>query len=187
MSSPVSTAAAALTPRVSRRRRSLAACIDFLVALAIGLLASSTLGHWAASRAAVMLRVGEPDSLWRGPAPLLLGAIGNLTYALPLVLLLVVLPEATLGVGPGKSATGLRIVPLHRPRSALRMLRYLVKCVPGLAWLLALSLAEPWTLALFVASLLWFTVGCLPWLRGGQALHDRLAGTQVVAERSPHM
>lgn len=169
------------------RRRFLAACCDGILAVVLGLLLSSTLGTWAASRAAQILQVGDADGFWRGPVPLMLGAIGNLTYALPLLPLLVVLPEALLGVGPGKLLTGLHIVALKTARKRSRMIRFLLKCAPCLAWLLALSVRQPWTLSLFVASLVLFTAGWLPLLRRGEALHDRLAQTQVQASRSQHV
>ena len=187
MPADVATAEPQWTRATFTRRRYLAACIDSALAVLLGLLLSSTLGQWAAERAAVLLRVGEPDTIWQGPLPLMLGAIGNLSYSAPILLFLVVLPEAAVGIGPGKAATGLCILPVASRRPFRLVLRFLLKAAPCLVWFLALSAGQPWTLALFVVSLLLFTGGCLPLLYRRNALHDRWAQTRVVEKRSSRM
>ena len=174
-----------LLEAASLRKRFLAAGCDFALALLLGFLLLSTVGDWAATRAAQLFRVGEPDSAWQGPVPLMLGAIGNLMYALPLTLLLVLVPEALWGGAAGKSLTGLRVVSMPPANTHRLRIRFLIKCAPCLAWALALALAQPWTISVFVLSCLVIVLGSLPLLRHSIALHDRLARTQVQPIR-PH-
>ena len=89
--------------------RVLSGTIDALVGLLLAMLLSGTTGRWFAGRSFVMLSIGSPDTFWRGPIPMVIGIFGVLVYGLPFALLLVLLPEALFGAGPGKWALGLAV------------------------------------------------------------------------------
>jgi hypothetical protein len=168
-------------------RRFLAALCDSILVVLLGLLLWSSLGQWAATRATQLLRIGQPETFWHGPIPLLLGVIGNLTYALPVLSLIILLPEAVGGSGAGKLATRLRIVGLDPAGGHSLQKRYAVKCAPCLVWLGALSIGQTWTLWVLGAAVTMACLGMLPVLGGRPTLHDRLARTQVRANDAHRM
>jgi hypothetical protein len=162
--------------------RVLSGAIDALVGLLLAMLLSGTTGRWFAGRSFVMLSIGSPDTFWRGPVPMVIGIFGPLVYGLPFALLLVLLPEALAGAGPGKWALGLSVAAPdcgEGPRGR-RWLRWIIKCA-GL-WSMALALVLGSAPVAGLACLLAASVllGCLPAAAGASlALHDRLAGTSV--------
>jgi uncharacterized RDD family membrane protein YckC len=156
--------------------------MDLLVAGVCALLLSGSPGRWFARRAVVTLSIGTQDTLWRGPVPMVLGILGEFVYVLPLALLLVLLPEAVFGAGPGKWALGLHVAAADgsEPGARRRLLRYTVKCCAPWVMVLALvagsmALAE----AAFGAGAVVLAGLVLAAGRQRQALHDRLSGTAV--------
>ncbi len=178
--------------RTSRRVgfgfRILSGVIDFIFAVLLALPLSRTLGEWFAGRAVVMLSIGSPDTLWTGPIPMALGAIGELVYVLPLAWLLILMPEIFFGAAAGKWMLGIRILPatsvrLRSDRTPLvaGFVRWVVKCAGLLSMTLALVLgsgvAAVVAFGVSVSVLAGFFVTIQP---KSDALHDRLAGTTVV-------
>ena len=163
-------------------RRFAAASIDAVAVIVLGMLLANTAGDWAAARTGIVLRVAQPDTFWVGPLPMVLGAIGNLVYGLPLNLLLVLLPEAFEGRGLGKLATRLRVTPLA-PDGTTTVLRrrLLYKCAPCLLALASMLTLQLWLAVLAVAAAIVLFLGALPLLWDSPALHDRLAGTRLRA------
>lgn len=158
-------------------RRLAAAAVDALLALLLAVLLAPTAGRWLAGRAALALRVGEPGSPWTGGLPLALGAVGELTYGLPLALTLVLLAEPLAGRTFGHARTGLA------PQGGRPWLRFAVK---GLgAWGPTLALASgSWPATAAAAALGAIALaGAAPLLAGGRTLHDALAGTRIVLLR----
>jgi uncharacterized RDD family membrane protein YckC len=132
-------------------RRLLATSIDVLIALALCfLLSNGRVGYFFASRAVVMLRIGSPDTLWKGPIPMILGILGPFVYVLPLSILLVLLTEPLTGTSPGKLWLGLKVVPNDHAQvfSKRLWLRFVVKASPFWGMVVAL-LSGSWVLALF--------------------------------------
>lgn len=82
--------------------RSVAAGLDGLAGVAAGLFLSQLVGDYFSQRAVVMLRIGDPDSFFRGPIPMVLGIFGELVFTLPLAFLLIQLVEPVLQGSPGK-------------------------------------------------------------------------------------
>ncbi len=178
--------------RTSRRvgfgLRTLSSVIDFIFAALLALPLSRTLGEWFAERAVVMLAIGSPDTIWRGPIPMALGAIGELVYVLPLAWLLVLMPEIFFGAAAGKWILGIRILPatrvtLRSDRTPLvaGFVRWAAKSAGLIAVTLALVLgsgvAAVVAFGVSVSVLAGFVVTVQP---KSDALHDRLAGTTVV-------
>jgi hypothetical protein len=92
-------------------RRVMANGIDLVIGLALGLALSNTVvGFFFASRAVVMLRIGAPDTIWKGPIPMILGILGPFVYGLPFAILVVLLAEPLVGTSPGKALLGLSVV-----------------------------------------------------------------------------
>ena len=111
---------------------------------------------------------------------MVLGAIGNLVYAIPLNLLLVLLPEALVGRSLGKLSTHLQVTSLvpEATADALRR-RLLCKCAPCLMALVAMITLQRWLAFLAVAAVLVLWIGAIPLLWGRSPLHDHLAGTRL--------
>ena len=163
--------------------RLLALAIDGVFALVIAVLLSSTTGRWFAGRSVVMLSIGSPDTFWRGPIPMMMGILGSLVYGLPFAALLVMLPEAILGVGVGKWAARLRIAAADGSPVGARTLwlRWCIKCA-GL-WGMTLALVLGWSPVAFLtlAASAVVIAGFLSVFGHKRlALHDRLSGTVVV-------
>ncbi len=125
-------------------RRLAAAAIDFVLGLTLGLLLSQTrVGVFFAERAVVMLRIGNPDTIWKGPIPMIMGYLGTLVYVLPLAFLLVALVRPVTGRSPGTAL--LRVA----PNDAKRPLWYETAIRTMTLWgLIASLLAGSWQLAL---------------------------------------
>jgi len=122
-------------------RRVAARVIDVGLALLLGFIfALGPVGTLFARRAVVMLRIGEPGTLWKGPIPMLMGIAGTFVYALPLAFLLVALAAPAVGASPGELL--LRVRPRGVENRAAR-------------WRQAIVLATPWwglTAALLIGS-----------------------------------
>ena len=89
-------------------RRRIAGGIDALAGLLLGFAFSNTpVGYFFATRAVVMLRIGAPDTWWKGPIPMLMGIAGTFVYALPFAFLVVALSEPVFGNSPGRALLGL--------------------------------------------------------------------------------
>jgi hypothetical protein len=164
--------------------RRLAACAADGAAglLLAGLLAPVT-GRVCAARVVVMFRIDSPQSLWKGPVPMLLGNVGDLAYGFPLALLLLLAAGALLGASPGEALLRLRVAGAGDGAAGAgrRWLRLLLLAAPLWLWNLAL-VAAAWQLAAASAgAFALLALGWLPVLAGGRAFHDRLAGTRVVA------
>jgi hypothetical protein len=124
--------------------------IDLLIGLMLGLALSNTVvGFFFASRAVVMLRIGAPDTIWKGPIPMILGILGPFVYGLPFAILLVLLAEPLVGASPGKALLGLTVRPCGAGMLTRRQRwrRAIVKATPF--WGLSIALlAGSWVLAL---------------------------------------
>jgi len=93
-----------------RFRRLAAAAIDVLAGAALGLfLSQSRVGIYFAERAVVMLHIGSPGTVWKGPIPMIMGYLGTFVYTLPFALLLVFVIEPAIGTSPGKKL--MRVTP----------------------------------------------------------------------------
>lgn len=164
-----------------------AAAVDGAVALALTLPLSTTfLGSFFASRAVVTLRIGQPGTLWKGPIPMVLGAVGEVTYLLPFVAAVVWSLDVWGGATVGKRLFGLRVATGSGGRAgvATRLRRFAVQAVGAWGWTLSL-LAGSWILAV-VATLgggVAMAASLLALGPSKRALHDRIAGTVVVRKR----
>ena len=56
--------------------RAVAAAIDGAAALALAVLLSTTSGTYFARRAVEAFRIGSPETLWKGPVPMIGGLLG---------------------------------------------------------------------------------------------------------------
>jgi uncharacterized RDD family membrane protein YckC len=162
--------------------RAAAGGVDLAAGLAASLALAPSVGIFFARRAVVTLRIGDPDTLWQGPLPLLLGLFGEVVYLLPFTLLLAWLLDPLTGATAGKRLFGLR-VRAHDGRPATRPTlwrRSAVQTVGLWGWTLAL-LTGRWEIAA-LASLAGGVVvaGSLAALGPASlALHDRLSRTSV--------
>jgi uncharacterized RDD family membrane protein YckC len=146
------------------------------------LLLSSSLGLFFARRAVVTLRIGEPDTLWRGPIPLLLGVVGEVVYLLPFALLLAWILDPLTGATIGKRLAGLRVRGMDgAPASGRARWGRSAIQTAGL-WGLTLALvAGRWEIVV-LATLAGGVVLAGSLLAVGPAsltLHDRVSGTSV--------
>ena len=96
-----------------RGRRAGAFVVDLFLAAVLATLLRSTVGEWFAHRAVDALAIGEPDTLWRGGVPMVLGAVGNWFYGLPFAMLLLQAPRLLLGTTPGRALVR---IPVDRDR-----------------------------------------------------------------------
>jgi uncharacterized RDD family membrane protein YckC len=162
--------------------RAAAAGIDLSAGIAAALILRSSVGMFFARRAVVTLRIGEPDTLWKGPLPLVMGTFGEVVYLLPLTLFLVWSLDPMTGATIGKRLLGLRVCDDDgQPASQQRLwLRSALQTAGFSGWTLAL-LAGRWEIAV-LASLAGGIVllGSLSALGPASlALHDRLTHTSV--------
>lgn len=170
-------------------RRAAAGALDGLLCLAAAVPLARTLGYYFAERAVVTLRIGAPDSWWRGPVPLLLSTVGELTYLLPAVAgVLLALTEGVWRRSPGKALLGLEIRARGgaAPGRALRWRRLALKAAP--LWGAAAALVAGSSRLLVAAAALGalLLAGCLAALAPSRlALHDRLTGTEVARVPRP--
>jgi hypothetical protein len=130
-------------------RRFAAALVDLAAASLLGFAAAVTpVGTFFATRAVVMLHIGEPGTLWRGPIPLLMGIAGTFVYSLPCAMLMVALIEASAGRSPGQALLRIPVIPGTQPGSAgERWRRVLIGAAPWWGLTAALLLGS-WQLAL---------------------------------------
>ncbi|MFI5243951.1 MAG: hypothetical protein ACHQQR_01915 [Gemmatimonadales bacterium] len=131
-------------------RRLIAVALDALAALLLGVLLSNTpVGDFFARRAVVMLRIGAPGTIWKGPIPMLMGIAGRFVYVLPVALLAVALCEPVFGNSPGRAMLGL-VPGTVDGESRSRLQRYGRALVTAAPWwgLTAALLAGSWVLAL---------------------------------------
>jgi uncharacterized RDD family membrane protein YckC len=162
--------------------RAAAASVDFVVGLAAALTMRSGIGIFFARRAIATLRIGAPDTSWKGPLPLMIGTFGEVVYLLPFVLLLVWILDPLTGATIGKRLLGLRVRDADgQPASRQRLwVRSALQTAGLWGWTLAL-LAGRWEIAV-LASLAGGIVllGSLVALGPASlALHDRLSRTSV--------
>jgi len=178
-------AAIAASPR-SIWIRGVAGVVDLVLAVVLALLLQSTSGELLAGRAAILFRVGQPDTLWTGTVPLVLGAASHLVYGYPLAFLLVTLPEGWSGASAGKLLTR-SVVADARGSVTSRGLRWrrLLWKASG-AWIFLLALLTTWWPLAVLAVLAGVVValGCLAALGPSRrTLHDRISGSTVVRAR----
>ena len=181
-SSPPTGVPGAVARRAGFWIRAAAACLDAALGFALSLVLASSIGLFFARRAVVTLRIGEPDTLWKGPLPLMLGIIGEVVYLLPFTLLLVWILDPLTGATLGKRLLGLRVrdaegQPISWQR---RWYRTSVQTFGLWGWTLAL-LAGRWEIAA-LASLGGGVVLAGSVVALGPkslALHDRLSRTSV--------
>jgi hypothetical protein len=158
--------------------RLLAMAADGFLGLLLSLiLATSPIGHFFSARAVTLLRIGQPDSWFQGPAAMVIGMMGELVFVMPLGFALALMPEALVAWGLGKRLVRIRIAGTDGRSLALR---YLIKTMP--LWLSVIALLSGlWVieqLAMVAAVVL--IPGLLRSLFGSaSALHDRVAGTQL--------
>jgi hypothetical protein len=165
-------------------RRLIADILDLLVAAALAIALSNTgVGTYFASRAVVMLRIGAPDTLWKGPIPMMMGIAGTFIYALPIAILFVQLCEGAVGTSLGKAMLGVTIGPtangMVSRRHAWR--RAVIKSTP--CWGLTLALlAGSWMLALVFAIVAVAMLGnfALALVTSTRPVHDAWSGTRVI-------
>lgn len=157
------------------------------VGFVASLVLASSIGTFFARRAVVTLRIGDPDTLWKGPLPLMLGAVGEVVYLLPVVLFVVWALDPLTGATVGKRLLRLRVrdagcQPASRQR---RWCRSVLQTAGLWGWTLAL-LTGRWGIAV-LASLAGTVVlvgSLLALAPASLALHDRLSGTSVCRTRS---
>ena len=162
--------------------RAAAASLDTGVGFAASLVLASSIGTFFAHRAVVTLRIGDPNTLWKGPLPLMLGAVGEVVYLLPFALFVAWVLDPLTGATVGKRLLGLRVrnadcQPASRKR---RWFRSALQTVGLWGWTLALVTGR-WEIAV-LASLAGSVVfvGSLVALGPTSfALHDRLSRTSV--------
>lgn len=164
--------------------RLLAASIDALLGVVLGFLLSfSRIGNFFAERAVVMLKIGSPDTIWKGLIPMIMGILGPFFYVLPLSLLLVFLIEPLTGASLGKRILRLKIVLENKGVVSREKLWYRSAIKSVLFWgLVAGLLFGSWVVAL-CSVVLGFAVFCsivLPLFSSCRPLHEALSQTSVI-------
>jgi len=170
-------------------RRLAAALVDVLLALALALALAPTLGRWFAARSVPTFRIGEPDTLWRGPVPLVLALLGPLVYGVPFAAWIVRLAEPLFGASPGQRLLGLEVRSARGGPAAAgaRVRRFLFATAPwGLATL-ALAAGRWEVMAAAGVAALAVAVGWVGVIvsGGGRGLPDRAAGTRLARRERP--
>ena len=161
-----------------------AACIDILIGVAVGFLLSFTkVGFFFASRAVVLLKIGNPDTLWKGPIPMIMGILGPFVYVLPLSILLIFMIEPLTGASPGKRILRLRIIQEDNEVLSKKKLWYRSAIKASCFWgLVAALLFGNWILA-FCSVVSGCVVLCsmvLSLFSSLMLLHDSLFNTSVI-------
>lgn len=155
---------------------------DAAVGFAASLVLAPSVGVFFARRAVVTLRIGDPDTLWQGPLPLMLGIVGEVVYLLPFTLLLAWLLDPLTGATVGKRLLGLRVRDADGQPATRQTLwrRSAFQTVALWGWTLALVTGR-WEIAV-LASLAGgvMVMGTLAALGPASlALHDRVGRTSV--------
>jgi uncharacterized RDD family membrane protein YckC len=170
----------ALTRRAGFLIRAAAAALDAAIGLAATLLLSSSIGLFFARRAVVTLHIGDPHTLWKGPLPFILGAIGEVVYLMPFIFLLVWILDPLTGATLGKRVFRLRVRATDgRPASTARRWYRCALQTAGLWGFTIALLAGSWQLAA-IATVAGAIVLVGSFAAAGPsslALHDRLSGT----------
>ena len=167
--------------------RAVAALVDVIAGVVLCLLLSTSAGVLLSAGAVSAFEIGSPDTIWKGPIPMVISIHGSFFYGFPFALLLVWLTEPISGVTLGKFLFRLRVERAdgeHGSRAALWK-RTLVK-TSGL-WLMTLALlVGRWELLVLSA-----VAGCVTLLGlflalgpTHRSLHDRIAGPCVVVRRN---
>ena len=137
------------------------------------------MGAWFAAGAAAALHVGQPGSPWTGVLPMLLGAVGTVTYSTPAAVVLLGLMEPLFGTSPGKILFRLYIVNPHPDAPWRPWIRFACKTSGAGILCAAFALQSgPLAGAGVVVSLLALAGGSAA-LAGAGAWYDRVAGTGV--------
>lgn len=160
-----------------------AATIDLAAGLFLALaLAPTAVGYYFATRAVVLLRIGEPDTWFQGPAALVIGLLGEFVFALPLALMLVLLPDAFGWRSLGKRLFGFRVV-AARPSGLV--VRFSLAGSPLWLSTLALVLGDWWIVELaMIAALVLGLSGLMGCLSRSPSLMRRITGTELASEES---
>ena len=170
----------ALTRRAGFLIRAAAATIDAGTGVAAALLLSSSIGLFFARRAVVTLHIGDPHTLWKGPLPFLLGAIGEVVYLMPFTSQLVWILDPLTGATIGKRIFRLRVrgTDGQSASKAARWYRSALQTA-GLWGLTLALLAGSWPLALAatIAGAIALVGSFAAAGPSSLALHDRLSGT----------
>ncbi len=113
------------------------------------MLSQTRVGIFFAERAVVMLHIGSPGTVWKGPIPMIMGYLGTLVYVMPLAVLLVMLLEPVTGASPGKRLFRLAVVESEDPVVARRVRwRRAAMQLSPIAGLVVALLVGSWQLAL---------------------------------------
>jgi uncharacterized RDD family membrane protein YckC len=165
-------------------RRAAAAAVDAALGCAVCVLFAKSAGVFFARQAFVTLRIGQPDTWWTGPVPLVLGMFGEVVYFLPVALFLAWLLDPATGATIGKRLFAIQVRAADGAHASVarRFARTIVQTVGLWGWAIALALGS-WQLAVLAgASQLAILAGTLLALgRTRLMLHDRISGTSVYA------
>jgi hypothetical protein len=157
-------------------------CLDIVFVVLLSVLLTRFTGKFFARRSVLMLKIGTPESIWRGTIPMIISAAGYFFFGLPFSALLVLLPETFIGASPAKLIFRVRILEVGSRHPHLKNLisRFAIKS--ALAWGLVLALLVG-SLPLAIASIAIGAVvfiGCFLALGSAKlSLHDRITRTAV--------
>jgi uncharacterized RDD family membrane protein YckC len=143
-------------------------------------LLSSSIGLFFARRAVVTLHIGDPHTLWKGPLPFILGAIGEVVYLIPFTFLLVWILDPLSGATVGKRLLRLRVRRTDgEPSSSARRWWRSALQTAGFWGLTLAFLVGSWQLVIvaLVAGAIVFAGSFAAAGPSSLALHDRLSGT----------
>jgi hypothetical protein len=124
--------------------------LDLLGAVALAVvLANTPVGYFFATRAVVMLRIGSPDTLWKGPIPMLMGIAGTFVYSLPIALFAVAMFKPLLVEPAARDAAWRRAIVRSAPWWGLTIallagswVLAVISCVVAIAFLGRRALPE---------------------------------------------
>lgn len=157
--------------------------ISFVILLTI--LLSRFTGKFFARRSVLMLKIGSPNSLWKGPIPMIISAAGYFFFGLPFSGFIIFLPEAFFGASPGKMIFGIRVRKIDGQKASLKLLilRYALKTIGAWGLMVSLIVANMYLAAFsFVAGCLVLVGSLLAIGPSKLTLHDRLVGTAVYSK-----
>lgn len=165
-------------------QRMLATKVDMIIGVALGLfMSNSVIGFFFAGRAAVMLKIGSADTIWKGPIPMIMGVLGTFIYVLPLSTLLILSAEPLIGISLGKKILRLKIIPYNNLILSKKMLwcRSAIKTSIFLGLVISMLIGS-WIVALCSLTL-GFIVLCsmvLSLFLYIKPIHDALSQTCVI-------